>query len=258
MTFGSASTGKAVGIMLRHLLSGIQFLTIVPCGRTSTFDAGRTTPFFPVVGLAIGLLLATIDYAAAFFWERSAIAVIDVLVLVLISGALHLDGLADTADGLYGQRAPDRALEIMKDSRIGSIGMVAVTCCLAVKWAGLNGLQSDRFFWLLLVPAFARASILFGTRLLPYGRPNGTGHPFFQRPLRLVDFWGVLLLFLLALLLTGWHAALAIAAFALLMAAVLVYYRLKINCITGDMLGAMVEICEAGLFLFLSAIRGAT
>lgn len=240
--------------MWRNFISGLQFLTILPCGPTQALDTQKTLPLFPLCGLVIGALLLLLDRTASLLWDPTTVAVVDVVGLAAISGALHLDGLADTADGLYGRRPLEKALDIMKDSRIGAIGMVAVTCCLAIKWAGLSGLHAHRPFWMLLVPAFARASVLFGVRWLPYGRPQGgTGHSFFQNPLRISDFWGVALLFLLAILLTGWGVVWVGIGFSALVALVLVYYRHKINCITGDMLGAMIEITEAGLFLILSA-----
>jgi adenosylcobinamide-GDP ribazoletransferase len=243
--------------MLRSFISSIQFLTILPCGTANSFDARRTIPFFPLCGLLIGGLLVAVDTAASFCWKRPVVAVIDVLVLVVISGALHLDGLADTADGLYGRRTPERALSIMKDSRIGAIGMVTVVCCLAVKWAGLSSLRVHRLYGLLLIPAFARASVLFAIRWLPYGRPDGgTGRAFFEQPLQMKDFWGVALLSAMACMLSGWQALWILSGFAALVLLVLLYYRRKINCITGDMLGALIEIQEAGLFLLLSAVNG--
>lgn len=240
--------------MLRRLVSGIRFLTILPGSPGTAFDARRTMPFFPVCGLLIGILLAAVDGAASFFWERPAVAVLDVLALAVISGGLHLDGLADTADGLYGRRPRDRALAIMKDSRIGAMGMVAVTCCLAVKWAGLSSVHGARLVWLALVPGFSRASVLFAIRFLPYGRPEGgTGHAFFQHPLSWPDFWGVAVLAGAAFVFSGWQALWALTGFTILLFSELIYYRFKINCVTGDMLGAMIEIHEAGLFLLLSA-----
>lgn len=239
--------------MLRNFIAGIQFLTILPCGPTQTLDTRKALPLFPLCGLIIGGLLLLLDVAASHFWNRSIVAVVDVVGLVIISGALHLDGLADTADGLYGRRPPEKALAIMKDSRIGAIGMVAVVCCLAIKWAGLSGIETDRALALLLVPAFARGTILFGIRRLPYGRPQGgTGLSFFQHPLRIRDYWGVAVLVLPALL-TGWGAVWITAGVLGLTLLVLTYYQHKINCITGDMLGALIEISEAGLFLILAA-----
>jgi adenosylcobinamide-GDP ribazoletransferase len=172
--------------------------------------------------------------------------------LILITGGLHLDGIADTADGLYGQRTPEKALAIMKDSRIGTMALVAVIATLAVKWAGLSTLSSHRFFFLLIIPAYARTADLFGVLSLPYGRPEGgTGHDFFTEPLTPMDFRYALLPIALSLLL-GWRGILLNLIFACALAIILGYYRKKMGCITGDMLGAMVEIMEAVLFLSLS------
>jgi adenosylcobinamide-GDP ribazoletransferase len=241
-------------VMWRGLISSIQFLTIIPCGHTRHFEPRGALVFFPICGLLVGGMLLLADTVAGIFWDPAAAAVVGMVTLVVVSGALHLDGLADTADGLYGRRGPDEALAIMKDSRIGSIGMVAVVCCLAVKWAGLAGIEVQRPVWLLLVPAFARSTVLFGIWLLPYGRPEGgTAHTFFQQTPRLRDFWGLGLLLGLTFLLTGWGVVWIGAGTAAWVAVVLVYYRLKVNCITGDMLGAMIETTEAGLFLLIAA-----
>jgi adenosylcobinamide-GDP ribazoletransferase len=239
--------------MWRAFLSAMQFLTIIPIPARIPFSAESATPFFPVIGLVIGLLLCWIDRAALMLWEPSVAAAIDVIVLVAVSGALHLDGLADTADGLYGRRPPDLALAIMKDSRIGSMGMIAVVLCLAAKWGGIYGLNIHRVTALVLVPAYSRAAVLFGMRLLPYGRPQGgTGQVFFQTPLKVMDFWAFLLVVLLSLSL-GVKALAANIGFLVLVVLLLGFYRRRMGCITGDMLGAMIEVTEAALFLILSA-----
>ena len=77
-------------------------------------------------------------------WSQPVASILDVFLLVIITGALHLDGLGDTADGLYGRRPVEKALAIMKDSRIGAMGVVAIICGLAIKWGGLSGLDADR------------------------------------------------------------------------------------------------------------------
>ncbi|MBR9980818.1 MAG: adenosylcobinamide-GDP ribazoletransferase [Desulfatitalea sp.] len=243
--------------MWNDIRSAIQFLTILPVGQIRHFDPRGTLVQFPLGGLLIGILLVIVDSVAGSIWDPAATAVIDVVTLALITGALHLDGLADTADGLYGRRPPEKALAIMKDSRIGAIGMVAVVCCLGIKWAGLAGIAHQRAVWLLLIPAFARTTVLFGTRILPYGRPGGgTGHPFFQNPLRIRDFWGVAALLALTTMISGWGVLWIVIGSAGLMVGVLTYYRVKINCITGDMLGAMIEVTETGLFLLIAASMG--
>ncbi len=244
------------GIHWSGFLSAIQFLTIVPCGRRQPFDARSALPFFPLCGLLIGAILTGIHSIAGLWWPEPIVAVLDVLGLVLLTGALHLDGLADTADGLYGHRTPEQALTIMKDSRIGAMGMISVVCCLAAKWAGVAHLAANDQIWLLLVPAYARSSVLLGVKTLPYGRPGGgTGHAFFQAPIRLPDFWGMGLLIGISML-AGWGFLSLNLAFTLIVFLVLRWYQKKIQCITGDMLGAMIEVIEAGLFIIAAARWG--
>jgi adenosylcobinamide-GDP ribazoletransferase len=94
--------------------------------------------------------------------------------------------------------------------------------------------------------------MLFGMKFLPYGRPEeGTGHGFFESPLKVTDFWGLLLLVLISGL-VGWKGLMLNVFFGVLVIGVLFFYKRKVNCITGDMLGAMCESCESGLFLLIS------
>jgi adenosylcobinamide-GDP ribazoletransferase len=168
---------------LRGLISAIQFITSIPLGRTAIFEPRAMVPFFPVVGLILGMVVAVFDFVALYFWPVYVVAVLDVVLLVVLTGALHIDGLGDTADGLYGRRPREQALKIMKDSRIGAMGLVAVICVLAVKWAGLASLGPHRSLLIIIIPAFARSGMIFGMYFLEYGRPDGgTGSPFFENP----------------------------------------------------------------------------
>jgi adenosylcobinamide-GDP ribazoletransferase len=241
---------------LKGIFSAVQFLTIVPCPRRYSFDARSALPYFPLCGLAIGLTVVVVDAAAALIWPRPLTAMINVLTLAVISGALHLDGLADTADGLYGQRQLDQALSIMKDSRVGAMGLVAVIAVIGLKWGALAFIAASHSVWLLIVPAYARSAVLIGTRKLPYGRPSGgTGQAFFDPPLKLKDFWGLGLLVLLSVFTGAGFVALNVG-FVLIVYAMLWWYRQKVNCITGDMLGALIEVTETGLFIIAAAQWG--
>lgn len=243
--------------MIRHFfqdfLAALQFLTILPVGAGERFNPGGLLPFFPVVGVVVGGLLSLLDWTVLQLWPRPVAALLDVAFLAFLTGALHLDGLGDAADGLYGRRTREKALAIMKDSRIGVMGLVAVVGGLAIKWGGISALESHRGLLLVVIPAFARGGMLLGMRFLPYGRPEGgTGRAFFDAPLTLASFAGFLLPLALSVFL-GWRGLFLLAAFAAVVAATLAYYRAKIGCITGDMLGAMTEVTEAALFLLMSA-----
>ena len=239
---------------MNALRCALQFLTILPVGKPARFDPAGMAPMFPLVGLIVGGLLALVDRAALYFWSPGAAAMVDVAVLAGITGALHLDGLSDTADGLYGNRPRDRALEIMKDSRVGAMGVVALILGLGVKWVGIAGMTAHRPLLLLLIPALARGGMLFGFRFLEYGRPNGgTGQAFFEKRLPWTGFWALALV-AGATLAAGRRGAAVLVVFALTILLLIGFYKRKIGCVTGDMLGAMTEILEAVLFLAASAM----
>jgi len=237
---------------MRHFISAIQFITIIPVGRADTFEPLKMIPYFPLVGLALGMLTALFDQLATALWSRPVASLLDVLFLAVLTGAFHLDGLGDSADGLLGQRSIEKALTIMKDSRLGTMGLVAIVFGLALKWAGIAGLDTNRALLLIIVPAYARASMLFGMRFFEYGRPDGgTGVDFFKSKLEWTAFWGLTVPVVLSVFL-GWTAFWLNLSFVALTAVLIWYYKRRVGCITGDMLGAMAEILESGLFLLVS------
>jgi adenosylcobinamide-GDP ribazoletransferase len=237
---------------MRNFILAIQFITILPVGRADTFEPAKMIPYFPIVGLFLGLLTALFDQLATALWSRPVASLLDILFLAVITGAFHLDGLGDSADGLLGQRSKEKALTIMKDSRLGTMGLVAIVFGLALKWAGIDGLYADRTLLLVIVPAYARAGMLFGMRFLEYGRPaGGTGVEFFTSKLKWSAFWGLTAPVVMSVYL-GWTALWLNSSFVALTALLIWYYTRRLGCVTGDMLGAMAEILESGLFLLVS------
>ncbi len=237
---------------MRYFIAATQFITILPLGKAETFDPPKMIPHFPVVGLLLGILLALFDYVASRLWSIPVASLLDVIFLAMLTGAFHLDGLGDSADGLLGQRSKEKALTIMKDSRLGTMGLVAIVFGLTLKWAGIAGLEANRSLLLVLVPAYARAGMLFGMRFLEYGRPaGGTGVDFFKSKLKWSAFWGLTAPVVMSVFL-GWTAFWLILSFVALTALLIWYYKRRLGCITGDMLGAMAEVLEAGLFLLVS------
>ncbi len=237
---------------MRGLISAIRFITVLPAGESGTFEPRRMIPFFPVVGLLLGVLTAGFDFVVSRFWSSPTIALLDVVFLAALTGALHIDGLGDTADGLYGRRPREKALAIMKDSRIGIMALMAVVSVLAVKWAGIYELDYRRLLLIIIIPAYARGSMIMGIFSLPYGRPEGgTGRAFFDEKLGVSDFKWMGIPVGLSLLL-GWKFFWLNAVYCILVFALLLFYKKRMGCVTGDMLGAMTEIIEAGLFLMVS------
>lgn len=240
------------------LRSALMFITILPAGKDVRFSPLGMIRCFPVVGLILGGLLAALDCGASLLWSDPVVAILDMLFLVAVTGAFHLDGLGDAADGLFSHRSRERALEIMKDSSTGMMGLVAIIAILAVKTAGIYAVKTEcsssaALVFLFIVPALSRGGMLFGIRFLQYGRKNtGTGHDLFEKKLPGKDFIWLLPVIALALSL-GIKGIVLVLVFGVTVGLILYYYKVKMGCITGDMLGAMTEVSEAVLFLAAGA-----
>jgi adenosylcobinamide-GDP ribazoletransferase len=237
---------------MRYFIAATQFITILPLGKAETFDPPKMIPYFPIVGILLGILVVLFDQVVSSLWSIPVASLLDVIFMAILTGAFHLDGLGDSADGLLGQRSKEKAFTIMKDSRLGTMGLVAIVFGLALKWAGISGLDANRALLLVIVPAYARAGMLFGMRFLEYGRPDGgTGVDFFKSKLKWTAFWGLTAPVVMSVFL-GWTAFWLNLSFVTLTILLIWYYKRRVGCITGDMLGAMAEILESGLFLLVS------
>lgn len=240
--------------ILYDLRACLAFITILPMGKDPGYSPVGMIRFFPVAGLIIGLLLVLVDLAASAIWPLPAVALVDLVFLVTVTGAFHLDGLGDTADGLFSHRGRERALEIMKDSRTGMMGLVAVVLGLAVKLAGIWAVKTtaspvQAAGILLVVPSLSRAGMIFGVKFLDYGRKGpGTGKDLFDRAIGPRDFSFCIIPLAIALVL-GYKGLVLLAGFCLGTAVILRFYKKTMGGITGDMLGAMTEVMEAWLFL---------
>ncbi len=234
---------------MKAFFAAVQFLTVLPlpknwAGGTDALE--RSVPFFPVVGLLIGILAAAFDVAVSSFLHPLPASVLVVLLLVGVSGGLHMDGLADTADGFFSARSRERMLEIMRDSRTGVMGTIAVVFVILLKVSLLDPLPSDlRLGAVLLMPLAGRTALVAMMTFLPYVRPEGGLATLFrEKRSGLHAFWAAG--FLLA---AGWLAGggtgiaaglSSVAAAALFMG----YSYRKIGGYTGDTLGAVCEIAE--------------
>jgi adenosylcobinamide-GDP ribazoletransferase len=168
-----------------------------------------------------------------------------VIILLCFSGCLHLDGLADTADGLLSSRPRERILDIMKDSHTGAMGVIAIVCVLLLKFASLASLSADRL-WpaALLMPLAGRCAIVVHRVLLPYARPSGLGNVFYRRPARLAAFWAVGVLTLAAWWMLGGCGVIVAAACIVVAMLFSWHVHRKIGGATGDTFGAVCEIVE--------------
>lgn len=233
----------------------LQFLTRLPvtlAGMPTPEQVGRSLLFYPLVGLLIGLLLL----AAQHLLGDSAVLLQAALLLALwvgISGGLHLDGLADSADawvGGFGDK--QRTLAIMKDPRSGPIAVVVLVLLLLLKFAALVALlESGAGFLLLLVPWLARCLLPLLFMTTPYVRAGGLGQALAEHLPRQQLPW-VLAANAVAMLLFGWSALLAL----LVAGGVFIWLRSlmlkRLDGTTGDTAGALLEIAECAVLVALA------
>jgi len=239
---------------MKAFLAAIQFLTIIPVPwgkRIGAADIERCAPFFPVVGLLIGCLVALFDYFVSGLFPSLPAAVLTVLVLLTITGGLHMDGLADTADGVFSVRSRERMLEIMRDSRIGAMGVLAIVFIIALKIAALVPLPlPQRLAILVLMPIGGRFAMLLMLTALPYARKDGgLATLFINRRSWLNPFFALIFLGAAGWFLGSWMGL--VAALTAVVAAGLVswYIYRKLGGFTGDTIGAASEITETVLAL---------
>ena len=233
------------------LVIAVRYLTIVPLpGRTVHGEdaPGRAAGWFPVVGLGLGLVLVSVERVTSVLFPSLLAALLTVTAWKVLTGGLHLDGLADCLDGLVGRDAEHR-LSIMRDSRIGAFGAVGLILFLLLEIAAVAELPAGlRWRALLVLPALARATPPLLARCFPPARIAGHGAAFRNglspsaAPVALVLALALVWVGLGVVGLLGAGAAL-VAAFALagFMAA-------RLGGVTGDVLGAAIEVAElAGL-----------
>lgn len=250
--------GQALAGWWSDLQVAAAFLTRLPI-RTPA-DAGmaalgRAVRCFPLVGLGVGLLGGVV-YAIAQGLSLPPLpaAVLAVAAIVLATGALHEDGLADTADGFGGGQGRDRKLAIMRDSRIGSYGVIALVLMLALRIGAIAALAETEVVVaaLIAVHAGSRAFVAAIMWREPLARSDGLAAGA-GRPSQVAMLWAAGIGALVTLIFTGVDAILAVGAGAVVALAIAWLARRQIGGVTGDVLGAVQQGTETAMLLALVA-----
>lgn len=220
--------------------------------------SGLSVPWYPAIGLLLGLLIALAGTALAPVDPGVAAALV-LILWVWSTGALHLDGLADSADAWVGGLASrERTLEIMKDPRSGPAAVTAIGLVLIAKWAGLQALiASNSAGVLILIPLLARAQLPLLMLTTPYARARGMASEQVARLPRRAAWAATLIAGIVCILLAGW-IGLALCAMTLLVLGLSRRTMMsRIAGFTGDTAGALVEITET-LLLLVAVVLEAT
>jgi adenosylcobinamide-GDP ribazoletransferase len=238
-------------VSIRSLRAALSFLTVLPVASSETGPGERLgRAYFPAVGAAIGAIAAGAFLVAYALWTPLVAAAVGVGVLAAVTGALHLDGLADTADGLLGARDRARRLEIMRDPRLGSFAVVAVVTVLVLQVAALAAMSPPRAAaGLVIAGALSRLAALVVVAWLPYVRSDGLGTAAADARHRGLDLAVGALTALVVCLLDWRRAAMAVVVCALVTLLVGRQARRGIGGATGDVYGATAELTQAATLL---------
>ncbi len=234
---------------MKSFFAAVQFLTIVPVPATwsgKAEDLQKSITFFPVVGVFIGLVVATLDAGLSRLLPLHLSSLLVVAAMVGLSGGLHIDGLADTADGLFSSRSREEILEIMKDSRVGPMGVVAIVFVVGAKVLAITSLPATvRWGVILLVPVAGRTAMVLVMTTLPYvRREGGLATAFEDCHVWPHAAWALVVFALAGWMSAAWQGLAAWAASVGVSLAAAAYVYRKIDGFTGDVLGAACELVE--------------
>ena len=245
---------------LEKLFIALQFFSRIPLPRIvrdkidGNSNLAESAHLFALTGLLLAILPAIVWYALANLIPPSIAAGFAIATGMIITGALHEDGLADCADGLGGGQTKERVLEIMRDSRIGTYGAAALVFSIGIRWAALSNLSAyTGIFALLITHAVSRATMIVAIKYSTYAREEGLGNsvssgiPGVQFAIRIASA------FIIALFFGGGCGIFSALMGFLAAGAMLLYLEKRLNGYTGDGLGAMEQFSEIIILTILSA-----
>jgi len=232
---------------MRGFWAGLQFLTRMRVVQQTSWadeDFGASVKFFPLYGLLIGIFLAGGYYIFNLILPPLITAALIILLEVVITGGIHLDGFMDTMDGLFSGRSPERILEIMKDSRVGAHSVIALGLLYLLKFSIYYEYPSEMMLSaLFFMPAMGRWAMLMGIIVFPYARLEGMGKSFHQYAGKKAFIIGTLMILIIA----GFFKWIGIVTFMIAAAFAYLFCRkvaLQLGGLTGDVYGAVTELTQ--------------
>jgi len=241
---------------MHRFIVAIQFLTVIPfCKRLNVNeeDIGKSALYFPMVGLLIGVCLVCSNLFLSFFLPHNVVDGMLIAILVLITGSMHLDALADTVDGIASRKERNEKLRIMKDGKVGAMGVVAVFLVLMLKYLALATLpEYHKNQSLLLMPIIGRWSQVSVAYFSDYaGLKKGLGFPMTRHVTSFIFVFTAIMASLVASCLfyyKGLIIAGVIAVFCFLYSR---FFKRVLGGVTGDVLGAANEITEVAVLIMI-------
>ena len=240
--------------MIKGFIILLQFMTRIPVPVKVEYDEeklGKAIKFFPLVGLIIGFFLFTVNFFAGKVTDnRQITAVIIIMAEILVTGLIHIDGLADTADGIFSYADKERMLEIMKDSRIGTNGTMALILYFLAKTVFLAAVKPE---YIILYPIISRMATSINAGLGEYARKKGMSNGIIEKNGKMDAIISIIITAVLSFIILGLKGLVVLALAILFILFFMENVKRKIGGTKGDTMGASLEL-TAVLVLFAGII----
>lgn len=241
--------------MLKGLILGLQFLTRLPVNISVDYDRKnltKTTFYFPFIGMLIGAIAATVYYLFSFI-NKDIAAVCAVMAMVITTGGLHMDGLSDTADGFFSARPKEKILEIMKDSRVGAFGVIAIVMDLLLKYVVIKSMDTDRaMVYIILSSGISRTMVAMFFSFGKSPRKGGMGDMLINKDSKKYFIVSAIIFIIIGFFIAKYSFLIAFFAVIVFSLLLMRYSYRMIGGVTGDVFGANAELCEVlALIVFL-------
>ena len=245
--------------MINKFLLAVQFITTIPVKKELNYKEkaiANSMLFYPMIGSLLGLILVGTDYLAQLYLPASVTNSLLIILLSIITGGIHLDGLMDSSDGIFSGQKRDKILVIMRDSRVGAFGVLVVVLILILKFSlFLELVEPYRSKTLILFPTLARWAMVYAAFNYSYARKEGLGRAY-AKELTKTSF----------IIATVWTVILAIILFKLegviilffswcSLCVILKRINQKLNGLTGDNYGAVNELIEVIVLLLIIILQ---
>jgi adenosylcobinamide-GDP ribazoletransferase len=255
---GSAQSKNKTHPIMISLLAAFQFLLVTPAFIKRSFtdqELGQSLAFFPLTGLLLGIILAAANWIAGLQLPDLVRAAILLVVWVLLTGALHLDGFLDACDGLLGGSTPAQRYEIMRDEHIGAFAFAGGVLLLLLKFSAIASIKSNNAA-IILAPVLGRWAMSIAVIAFPYARSEGLGRSMKDNAGKKEAVIASIITLIIVVGL-GFSSSTSIVVAAVVAGVVAVYVCVRFSLmrlpgLTGDIYGAICEVTETYVLLVLS------
>lgn len=237
---------------VESILLAIGFLTKLPIPKSLDYNSNKLADgllFAPLIGFIIGGLIVLLYFVVSSFFPNYIVAAIVLVFYVYITGGLHIDGLGDLGDGLYSGRSNDGFYQVMKDSRLGTGGLLTIIFVLLFDYLFLIETMSWKV--LLFLPVAGRLGMLLGAIIGSYPKDyDGSGKLFIDGRSFKNSWWMLLVIIAFSFVLFNWQGLLIFIGLLIVTFILVMLWSKRLDGITGDMLGAIVEYSQV-IYLIL-------